>query len=233
MVAIIHYSNSRFNTVPDIHAAVSNFMELEASTIISDIVGPLIVEAGMERIIALTLVHSHFPVPNDGKLVNYGPVTTLWSSANLQSCKDKVYPLKWQFVEEFAGITLYEFIYSEKQPAPLTPEVKGFLRVLGSVLVKHGLVSLIGVRLLGGDSSHLDYAEPPEVEVTTGEASITLPGRLFQSGREPEDIFVETDWEFQATREPQCSGTAVRRKRKTTCKIRAGEHRNFHQKTNL
>jgi len=187
----------------------------------------------MERIIALTLVHSHFPVPNGGKLVNYGPAATSWSSANLQSCGDKICPLKWQFVEGGAGVTPYEFIYSEKQPstgAQLAAEVKEFLRMLGGVLVEHGLVNVIGVHLLGGE---LDYAELPDVEVTTGEASITLPGHLFQYGHEPEDIFVETDWEFQTTGEAQDGLKVVRRKCKTSCKIRTGEHRNFHQGTNL
>jgi len=41
MATIIAYSSSRFNAVPDIHTAVPNFMKLQASTIISDILGPL------------------------------------------------------------------------------------------------------------------------------------------------------------------------------------------------
>ena len=236
MAAIIDYASSRFNSVPDIHAAVPNFTKLQASTIISDVLGPLIAAAGMEHIIALTLVHSHFPVPNGGKLVNYGPVATPWSAANLQSCGDNIHPLKWQFVEGGSGITPYEFTYSEQQPpveAQLTPEVKEFLLILGGVLVEYGLANLIGVRLLGGMYNHLDHAELPDVEVTTGEASITLPGHLFQYGLEPEDTFVETDWEFQKTGEAQGGRPVVCRKCKATCKVRAGEHRNFHQGTNL
>ncbi|KAF8428075.1 hypothetical protein EV426DRAFT_679922 [Tirmania nivea] len=214
MAAIIDYSSSRFNAAPDIHSAVTKCTKLQASTLISDVLGPLIVAVGMERSIALPLytLTSLFPMTENLSLTNQSPPPG------------------------GAGITPYEFTYSKKQPlagAQLTLDVKGFLRMFGGVLVEYGLVDIIGVRLLGGAHNHLDQAELPDVEITTGQASITLPGLLFQYRLEVEDTFVETDWVFQKTGEAQGGLPVVCRKCKTTCKIRAGEHRNFHQGTNL
>lgn len=232
MTDVVDYESFRFNTLARIEDAAKAFNSLDASPMLSDVIGPMIVANKMDRIVALTLLHSHFPVPINGKLVHYGNVATAWSPTNLESCERSIQPLNWQFVEAGSAITPYEFKYSQKQEAEkkqLTPKVKEFLQILGSLLIERGLANLFGVQLLSGTHNE-ERAGVPGVEITAGNASIILPGEVFfQHEQAPEKAFVETKWEFEGARDAQDGTPVVRKKRKNVCEVYSGKHTRLHE----
>jgi hypothetical protein len=98
------------------------------------------------------LLHRHFPLEDNKKLVNYGAVAYPWDTSTMvdEAARD-IHSSSWRFMGSTA-LTPYEF---ECITGPRSHEnplddasIQVFLGCLGTFLEEHSLIHLLGVQRL-------------------------------------------------------------------------------------
>lgn len=125
----------------------------------------------MDRTYGLMLLHRHFDINSDEKLVEYRGTTVPWQKHELYQA---VSPTTWLVCSD-GTIRPYEFAYAPHndiettEPDPeKSPELAKFLLAFQDLLHKHNLVNVFGLCCYPGD----DF--PGRTEITRGRANINL-----------------------------------------------------------
>jgi hypothetical protein len=108
----------QYNSLPGLFEARDQFESAQSSDVLSEL-GQLLVKRGVQNMLGVTLLHNHFLLEQDEKLVIVDSVAVPVSTKVLG-----IGASSWRFVKE--GIAPYEFIRSDAKVF-LTSHTEAFL----------------------------------------------------------------------------------------------------------
>lgn len=196
------YSSTTFHASPHIDTAASTFETQNGKSFIDKILAPLIRKHTVEECFGPTLVHRHFDIEADEKLVEFNNVTTPWTideefqDTNVGS-NGLIYPTAWLLDAEGKWMA-YEFAFSptggkDKHIVDFNAaKYHDFLLEYALAIKAGGWEKVLGLRAWPGDG----FAGV--LEFTQGKANINLTPAEFDLARAQEGRmrFVETMWFF-------------------------------------
>jgi hypothetical protein len=180
-IPIFPYSVDYYNSLPDISEAKDQFISSRASDILFSEIGPALVRHHVENLVGVILLHNHFFLNQNEKLIDVGsvavPCTEELANVNASS---------WRFVDE--GIVPYEFVRSATE-VPLA-QMQPFLEEFRAIINKWNLVNVLGICSLKEESIN----RPVATEFTSGRANITLPFDITPN----DGNVIEAMWQFSS-----------------------------------
>jgi hypothetical protein len=168
------YSAAAFNSLPSLETAAQQFKVQEARQHLDGPIRQVFLDFDVQNKYGLALLHNHFPLEGNKRLVEYHNTAMAWSVDDDSSSVSPRYnglvvPRAYMF--EGSEIRPYEFSFvPATTDATVSESVNTeFFDVLSKTLTNLGLDKLFGVRDLD------DYDDNFPVEVTEGNANIMLP----------------------------------------------------------
>jgi hypothetical protein len=163
------YDPEAFNKLPSISDAVTKFDAIDGDSLVSTSFRELFLRYNMDRTFGLILLHRHFELDQNERLVSYGDTSVPW---RLSKISKNITPSNWLLSGDGA-IQPYEFCYTPAMDEATGPNLANsdqhaFFGALIRLLRKHKAESLWGLCKYPGD----DF--PGRVEVTEGRANINL-----------------------------------------------------------
>lgn len=162
--AVATYSHDHFHSLPTIKDAHDRFININGQDHIEWFKN-FFVEEGMDRTFGLAMIHRHFDLERDEKLVEYRGTSTPWSGGFSEMKEPQ--PAMWAFDEE-GLLRPIEFRYSETQDGNFTDENLKFIAKFRAELALRGLDNVFGLSRYPGDSF------TGSCEFTQGRANINL-----------------------------------------------------------
>ncbi|CAK7271225.1 hypothetical protein SEPCBS57363_004506 [Sporothrix epigloea] len=117
------YSHDHFQSLPTLEEAKQTFLsDAKGEALVKAFFKEIFVEEGMERTFGLAMLHRHFDLGADEKLVEYQGTSTPWKAVapEMKEPQSSI----WAFDGETLKPT--EFFYSEKEDTPLSEEALAF-----------------------------------------------------------------------------------------------------------
>jgi hypothetical protein len=181
------YSSSTFNTLPSLHDADAEFKERNAAAIMNSVLAGIFTKYNVDGHLGVQLLHRHFRLDNDERLVDAGGASVPWSSEGSEALDSRILPVSWAF----EGDTYYPYEFKFVPPTqelhePVIPEP--FLVEFSEVLKAHNLQDVLGIRALKPG-----YAKKAEMEITKGRSNITFD---YDSDAAEDDNAIEASWAF-------------------------------------
>ena len=142
---------------------------------------------------ALILLHRHFQLAPNERLVEYNEVAAPWEmdAPSVLPLISRIYPKSWALIGH--KLCPYEFGFEADAatviPSCQIPEV--FIRDFEDVLFRHGLTRIFGLGLLQLEVN-VTGVEKEAVEFTTGRTSITVP----KTKEHQQGDLIEAGWKF-------------------------------------
>ncbi len=146
-------------------------------------IAKVFMEHRVQDLLGVILLHNHFTMEPDQKLVALGNVATPWDANTASEALVEVNGSSFRFVN--GAVTPYEFAHGTEELSMKGEQMQAFLAELHPMLVKWDLNSLLGVCVLP------DISGPVGTEFTSGNANITLPLDL-----NPDAGSIEAMWHF-------------------------------------
>ena len=165
VTAITDYSHDHFHALPTLDVARSNFEAKNGSELIQSTIREFFVEEMMDRTFGLALLHRHFDLGQDEKLVEYGSSSSPWSG--LVADMKAPNPHVWSFSTD-GSLKPTEFRYSNENPAIMGHSELAFIAKFKTLLDKHNLTDVFGLARYPGD----DFQGT--CEITIGNVNINL-----------------------------------------------------------
>lgn len=171
------YDHNEYQTLPSISDAVAKFDAINGDNLVSTAFRELFLNYKMDRIFGLILLHRHFDLEQNERLVEYGGTSVPWRFSKIS---ENIRASSW-FLSVSGVIRPYEFYYTvtRNEATELDPskaDQRAFLDAFKDLLSFHNAVNLLGLCRYPGD----DF--PGRIEVTEGRANINL---------KPEDVSVD------------------------------------------
>lgn len=174
MAAILApFSPSHFKSLSTLDEAHSAIVEARATyqkevggDLINNHFRDLFVKADVDTRFGLSMLHRHFDIKPDQRLVEYRGTSTPWEGEI--AGMGELQPSIWGFDGADKQLKPTEFHYSGKEDAPLTAKDLQFAYVFFQELVKLGLTRYLGLSRYPGD----DFEG--SCEITQGQANINL-----------------------------------------------------------
>ncbi|PUU77178.1 hypothetical protein B9Z19DRAFT_1128629 [Tuber borchii] len=183
---------------PEVFAQLHNIDEayrrLEEKTVSKEMLGEvrsLFIRYGVHRTLGIMVLHKHFDMTPEEKLVEFGNVSTPWlvPEANGDSVfGGKVVPRSWAFSSGHLYPIEFGFNPPTVENFPKMSFDQDFVVGLYGLLVGLGIGDLVGLTMLREDIHDMPYG----IEKTVGRVSITLP---ITPETEPTQA-VESVWTF-------------------------------------
>ncbi|PKK49171.1 hypothetical protein CI102_7237 [Trichoderma harzianum] len=164
MALVLSPSVDHFNSLPDIAESNKAFQDVCTQNMLSDIYA-VFLKHRVQTIYGLVLVHQHFDLESDEKLVNIGNVAIPLKTDIVST---SITATRWAFSGE--GVIPYEFS-TEGLQIDMNQHYD-FIHELGKLIHSFGLSDYLGVCSL---DSIAGTTEGPTMEFTSGRANITLP----------------------------------------------------------
>ena len=184
------YSPIKYNLLPTLNQARSVFDQRNRRHLVKNDLRTLFRKHSVEDKLGVGLVHRHFDLRPEERLVEYNGTSTPWQ------CRDcflgrKIVPIAWQLDAE--GMFPYEFRFSTtsedaKEVLDLQRQ-SNFLGAFNDILRSHGLSSVIGLCPMPAEGVQ------SSLEVTHGRANINIPRSELRE-KEWNDETTETMWFF-------------------------------------
>lgn len=160
------YLHEHFQGLPTLEEAKAQFLEgKDGERLVTDVFKAFFVKEGMERRFGLAMLHRHFPLEANEKLVDYHGTSTPWVDG--ASGMKAPQPTIWAFDAD-GVLRPTEFHYSEGDDAPVTKDCLAFFGKFKTLLESYGLTSVLGLSRYPGD----DFEG--SCEITHGRANINL-----------------------------------------------------------
>jgi hypothetical protein len=164
MAVAVDYSSNHFDSLPSLDDALQNFRTLDIDAVMSSVKG-LFVESGMERTFGLVMLHRHFDIGPEQKMVNYNGTSTPWDAIYGEGM-DEPQPITWSFS---SGVLLpIEFGYSKGHKVKMGEKELAFVTGFGRLLDGMNLTSTFGLCEYPGDEFG------GTCEITIGKTNINL-----------------------------------------------------------
>ncbi|KAM5432229.1 hypothetical protein McanMca71_004494 [Microsporum canis] len=137
---VIHiqpYDSSRFNSLPSLYDAGSVFDTINGNKFIEEVMKPLFKTYGVERSLGLALMHSHFQLEENEKLVDIRGTSVPWTGSGEN-------PTVWHLADNV--LRPYEFSLSShiKTPDRKSSNYQGFLMAFRDALGSVGAQRILG-----------------------------------------------------------------------------------------
>jgi len=178
------YSSTKFHQVLDLVPSNDEFKSRGGPQFVYDICRPLLRKHGLTSVFGVGLVHRHFDIDSDQKLVEFNNITLPWRTTTMTTAggedveaKIHILPTAWMFDDQEQKWMPYEFSYSpmgKVEPVRLDDaRYRDFLAEYACALKDAGLQKVVGLRLWPGEGFR------GGLERTEGKANIWLvPGQV-------------------------------------------------------
>ncbi len=198
--------------------AAARFTALGGRAVVDGALKDIFFRHGVADKFAIRLLHRHFDVADDEKVVHHGNVAMPWETNNLPfAIQDKIIPSSF-VISAADKLFPYEFTYVEPDVAAtvqygtVLSDHAAFLREFNAVLKSTGLIEVLSLAVLEYLTGGIG------METTEGRANITVPLEAADS----DDVdSIETVWLFDP-KDPQQRGRC-----KLRCKMK-GAHAKVH-----
>lgn len=161
-----NYSSEHFQNLPTLESAKSDFLvKAQGEEVVKNIIKKFFVEREMDRTFGVAMMHRHFHLENDEKLVEYRGTSTPWLSS-IPGMKEPQ-PCIWAFDRD-GTLRPTEFRYSQIEDAPFSEEAIRFIADFKELLDKLKLTGSLGLARYPGD----DFKG--SCEITHGRSNINL-----------------------------------------------------------
>ena len=162
------YDPAAFSQIPLIKDAIPVYFMSGLSKVVESI-GALLRDSQLESLFGVCLLHRHFDIGSDEKLVEYNGSATPWVNGSEVSAGGSVTAQSWFFYNDKLLPFEYEYLPVGTEPTVDWEMVPTrFLTDLKVLLDSHDSGHLLGLRKYPGD----DY--PGGVEITQGSTNIVF-----------------------------------------------------------
>ena len=155
---------------------------------------------GMTDKFTLSLLHRHFQMAANERLVEDNDVASPWDihASSVAPLASRVYPQSWTFVHH--KLYPYEFGFEADNAVsmPFCEMSEAFVRDLEDVLLKHGLTRTFGLGL-AKRTERPSGGSVKAMELTTGRTSIVIP----MAPEQKVDNVIEAQCRFPAKGDPK------------------------------
>jgi len=185
------YSSSAFNTLTSLHDANAEFKERNAAEVMNSVFAGIFIKHNVDGLLGVQLLHRHFSLGNDERLVDVGNASVPWSNVGSEALDSRIIPVSWAFKGD--SYHPYEFKFIPPTQARRSQELQEptiqepFLVEFNEALKTHHLQGILGIRSLKGDFKR------PEMEITNGRSNITFE---YNSDAAEADNAIEASWAF-------------------------------------
>jgi len=183
-IELSDYLHDAYSDLPPLCSAHRAFVLKDNHDTIHDKLGPIFRKHHADEAFGLGLLHRHFDMTPDERLVQLNNISTPWNEADATRVGGTAVPAAWLFRD--SKIVPYEFCFisndSTKVPASVA-EYPAFLEELLSALKDLGLQNSLGLRVHPGP----DFEG--SVEFTVGRANICVPPSTVSLGHTVEASF--------------------------------------------
>ncbi|KAE9566761.1 hypothetical protein CGMCC3_g17072 [Colletotrichum fructicola] len=182
--SINEYSHQHFQDLPTLEYAKAKFLgEAKGEEVIATTIKNFFVESGMDRTFGVAMLHRHFDLDPNEKLVEYRGTSTPWAATvpGMEGLHGSV----WAFDKD-GVLRPTEFRYSGSEDAQLSSAAMEFVDRFKTLLKDLGLIGFLGLSRYPGD----DFQG--SCEITNGRANINLEPQDY-----PKDlVHIPTIWYF-------------------------------------
>ncbi len=161
------YNPDTFNELPLIGQAAARFTALDGDRLVTTF-GDVFVRHQMDRTFRLALLHRHFELATNERLVDYRGTSVPWEMNKLAA---NIKPSTWM-LSGAGTVHPYEFYHSLDEDGPTLdfgdPRQRAFLAEFAVVLSQHNAQGLFRLCRYPGDNFK------GQVEITQGRSNINL-----------------------------------------------------------
>ncbi|KAF3481525.1 uncharacterized protein GIQ15_04284 [Arthroderma uncinatum] len=189
------YMPGHFQALPTLEAARAKFRAINGDELVKGVFRPFFVDGGMEKRLGLTILHRHFDLNADERLVDYNGTSLPWPAAPTQGIEEPYASIWSKAADGTFRPTEYRYSQNHKAAA-IGPAELSFMEEFDKLLQHHDASDLFGLCLYPGD----DFEG--SCEITVGRANINLKPADY-----PSDLqVVDTTWFFSAPLWTQAEG---------------------------
>ncbi|KEY64857.1 hypothetical protein S7711_03855 [Stachybotrys chartarum IBT 7711] len=160
------YLPQHFQSLPSLEVAKDRFLDkAKGEELIKEVIKDFFVKAGMDRTFGVAMLHRHFDLADNEKLVEYEGTSTPWEGTvtAMRAPQEAI----WGFDRD-GVLRPTEFYYSEKMDNPLSENALRFIAKFKTLLDSMDLTESLGLAHYPGD----DFQGT--CEFTQGRANINL-----------------------------------------------------------
>ena len=228
-IRFVPYSSQLHNNLMDAHDAAARFDELRGRNVVDGALKDVFFRHGVADTFAVRLLHRHFDVAQDEKVVHCGNVAMPWVTTKLSPvAQDHIVPSSF-IITSSGDLFPYEFTYAaeatggaaakgSQDPEVLLAGHAAFLRDFNTVLKETGLIDVLSLAVLAYMSGGKG------METTEGRANVTIP--LDAANETTRDDSIETIWTYDTGAPLQAPGQC-----KVRCVGPSGKHKKVHKNT--
>lgn len=196
------YSADNFSSLPSLREARVSFTQANARVFLDGPIHDLFVGSNMQTKFGVALLHRHFDIKPNQRLVDYHKTATAWTTEDTTTTTFPKYDgvvVPRAYLFDASGVARpYEFEFiTTPETSPVSDIVDAkepdFINAFYALLRKLDLEKIFGLRNLNG------YDPALSVEVTEGTANIMLPPSAI-----PSDSLVEAMWTFDDVTTAKC-----------------------------
>lgn len=167
-MALANYSPAIFNALPDLGDSGREFDARNGNSLVEKI-GDLFVKHNMEYIFGLSLLHRHFDIGEEERMVEYRGTSSPWSAC-LSMTSPAIRAINWAVADD-GTFRPFEFEYSPDDRdsiEPCNPENAKFADAFKALLHDEHAAGLFGI------CAHPGLGFKGRVEITEGRTNINL-----------------------------------------------------------
>lgn len=170
-MAVSSYSTSTFNNLPKLREAGEDFNAKDGNDLVTRF-RDLFLQHKMERVFGLRLLHRHFDLFPNERLVEYRGTSVPWSDPDTIASPN-IRPSNWVLAED-GNFQPYEFLYSTDNATSFdstsleSPECRHFIDAVKDLLYETNATNIFGLCSYPGDD------HKATLEITEGRANINL-----------------------------------------------------------
>ena len=133
----------------------------------------------MEKTFSLVLLHRHFPLATNERLVDYNDVASPWdmNSPAASSITDRIFPKTWAFIDGILYPYEFGFQGDPNTKAQHCELPEAFVKDLHAILVKNGVENVFGLGWTSTQgttrASEKNSTDEMRMEFTVGRTSVT------------------------------------------------------------
>jgi len=181
------YSSSSFNILPSLHDAAAEFKARNAATVLNSVLAGIFIKHGVNTALGVQLLHRHFILNGDERLVVVGGASVPWSNEGSEALDSRILPTSWAFDGDLYHPYEFRFVPPPTElRAPAMPVA--FLAEFNEALKAHDLQGVLGIR-----SFRDGVGRVPEMEITNGRSNITFD---YDAEAAEGDNAIEASWAF-------------------------------------
>lgn len=141
--AILPYSSSHYNSLPEFFHAKETFKAKNASTTIQTTLAALFLRHNVHENLGIQMLHTHFEISDDERLVSVGAVAVPIELDIIVGSAVK--PLVYRFVP--SGVAVCEWTQGDdaNEVDLSSPQYSAFMTELRTVLDDAGLIDVLGI----------------------------------------------------------------------------------------